>query len=163
MLARQGWRLLNNPDSLIYRVLKERYFPDGDLLGAIAKPGISYSWRSILRGIDLLKEGLIWRVGDGSSIRIWEDPWIPNVLTRRPRLWRGQALFQKVSELLDPAEGGWDEQLIRDLFTEEDAELILSIPIQENMDDTPAWHFDPKGRFLLNQPTEPGFRLVAEI
>jgi hypothetical protein len=43
----------------------------------VEKPGISYSWRSIVQGIHAIKDGLIWRVGDGTQINIWADPWIP--------------------------------------------------------------------------------------
>lgn len=56
MLARQGWHLLMNPDSLCAQVLKARYFPEGDLLNVKEKPRISYSWRSIVRGIQALKK-----------------------------------------------------------------------------------------------------------
>ena len=34
LLAKQGWRLQNNPHSLVYRVLKARYFPNIDFLHA---------------------------------------------------------------------------------------------------------------------------------
>lgn len=47
MLAKQGWRLLTDPDTLCAKVLKARYFPDGDVLRATPKAGISYAWRSI--------------------------------------------------------------------------------------------------------------------
>jgi hypothetical protein len=70
MLARQGWRMLMNPESLCAKVLKARYFPNSSILQATATPGISYSWRSILKGINLLKEGLIWRIGDGAKVNI---------------------------------------------------------------------------------------------
>jgi hypothetical protein len=70
MLARQAWRLVMAPDSLCARLLLARYYPDGDLMAAQEGPGISYSWRSIIRGIQALKKGIIWRVGDGEQIRI---------------------------------------------------------------------------------------------
>ena len=70
MLARQGWRRLQEPDSLVGRVLRAKYFPDGSILDVVASPGISYTWRSILKGVELLKEGLIWRVGDGEGISV---------------------------------------------------------------------------------------------
>jgi len=70
MLARQGWRLLTSPDSLCARVLRAKYFPDGNLLKVQEGPGMSYSWRSIVRGVKALKDGLIWRVGDGTNINI---------------------------------------------------------------------------------------------
>jgi len=47
MLARQGWRLIMEPDSLCAQVLRAKCFPNGDLLAAKEKPGISYSWRSL--------------------------------------------------------------------------------------------------------------------
>jgi len=50
MLARQGWRLITAPESLCAQVLMAKYYSDGDPLAAQEKPGISYSWRSILRG-----------------------------------------------------------------------------------------------------------------
>jgi hypothetical protein len=37
---------------------------------------MSYTWRSILKGIELLKEGLIMSVGNGASINVWQDPWV---------------------------------------------------------------------------------------
>jgi hypothetical protein len=77
MLAKQAWRLLTDPRSLCGRVLKARYHPDTSVLLATPTEGISYSWRSILKGVDLLNMGVIKQVGDGSSINLWLDPWLP--------------------------------------------------------------------------------------
>jgi hypothetical protein len=60
MLAKQGWRLIHNPDSLCAQILRGRYFPNGNVLQARAIAGISYTWRSILKGIELIKKGMIW-------------------------------------------------------------------------------------------------------
>ena len=114
---------------------------DGDPHVASEKPGISYSWRSILRGFEALKEGLIWRVGDGTRINIWSDAWIPNMVTRRPRTPRtprGRTVLSKVSDLISPITGTWDEQLIRDVFWDEDVQDILSIPVKPDYEDTVA-------------------------
>jgi len=56
MLCRQAWRLIN-PDTLCGQVLKAKYFPQSDILRCVPKAGISYTWRSILKGAELLKEG----------------------------------------------------------------------------------------------------------
>ena len=34
MLAKQGWRLLSNPTSLVARIYKAKYYSYGDVLGA---------------------------------------------------------------------------------------------------------------------------------
>ena len=149
MLARQGWRLITDPDSRCAQVLHAKYFPDGDSLAVEEKQGVSYSWRSILRGFGALKDGLIWRVGDGSKINIWRDPWIPNKITRRPCTPRGRTVVNKVSDLINPITGIWDEELVRDVFWPEDAGLILSIPLIPGYEDFLAWHYDPRGVFSV--------------
>ena len=116
MLARQAWRLIQSPESLCVRLLRAKYWPTGDLFAAKEGPGISYTWRSLLRGLNALRNGLIWRVGNGEKIRIWDDPWIPAGITRRPRTPRGTTLLTKVAELIDPNTGTWDVQLVKDLF-----------------------------------------------
>ena len=37
----------------------------------------SYAWKSIIKGRDVIKRGAIWRIGDGKSIHIWGDRWLP--------------------------------------------------------------------------------------
>jgi len=55
----------------------------------------------------------------------------------------------KVSELINPVTGEWDVQLIQDIFWPEDVAVIMQIPIDHDMDDLPAWHFDAKGLFSV--------------
>jgi hypothetical protein len=149
MLARQGWRLLLDPKSLCAQVLRSKYYPDGDLLSVVEKPGISYSWRSIIRGVQALENGLVWRVGDGTQINIWLDPWIPHGVTRRPITPRGRTILNKVSDLIDLISGEWDVSLINEIFWEEDVKHILAILLKHGMEDSLAWHFDSKGSFSI--------------
>ncbi|XP_024316232.1 uncharacterized protein LOC112271427 [Brachypodium distachyon] len=121
-----------------------------DVLEATPTAGISYTWRSILKGIHTLKLGLIWRVGVGRTIKIWEDPWIPRDSTRKPITPRGNSNYPSlVSDLIAPLCGVWDEHLIRHVFWEEDADLILKIPIHLAFSDVVAWHPDPKWLFSV--------------
>lgn len=149
MLSRQGWRLIQNPESLCAKLLKARYFPHCSALEAIPHDGISYSWRSILRGLELIKQGYIWRIGDGSSVDIWNDPWLPRPWSRPVITPRGPSLLTHVEELICSISGGWDERLVRDTFCAEDARLILQIPLRDGVDDFIAWHFDSKGNHFV--------------
>jgi len=73
LLARQAWRLIEFPDSLCSRLLKAKYFPNGDLLDTAFPNQVSPTWRSIMHGLERLKKGAIWRVGRGTEIEIWRD------------------------------------------------------------------------------------------
>jgi hypothetical protein len=149
MLARQAWRLLTEPSSLCARVLSAKYFPSGNVLSAVPVAGMSYTWRSILKGVNLLKEGIIWRVGNGSEINVWKDPWIARDGMRVPFTPKGQNLITKVAELICPISGNWDEPLVRDIFWPTEAEIILPTPIREDVEDFWAWHPDAKGLFSV--------------
>jgi hypothetical protein len=90
---------------------------------------------------------MIWQVGNGCSIKIWEDPWIPRGISRLPATPKNNML-KTVSDLINPVTGQWDEGLIRDTrdnFNDVDSACILAIPTDSNVDDRPAWHFDSKG------------------
>lgn len=57
LLANQGWRLLQYPDSLVARVLKKKYFPYCDLLSAPEKSNASFVWKSIFSALGILRQG----------------------------------------------------------------------------------------------------------
>jgi hypothetical protein len=78
--------------------------------------GMSYTFRSILRGVELLKEGLVWRIGDGSNVNIWDDPWLPRDGALKPITPRRQCIYTKVSELISPITSQWDVQLVTENF-----------------------------------------------
>ncbi|XP_060960954.1 uncharacterized protein LOC133031469 [Cannabis sativa] len=77
MLAKQGWKLITEPASLMTRVLKALYFPQGNFMEATIGHYGSTVWRSILWGREILLKGSRWCVGNGSTIRINEDAWLP--------------------------------------------------------------------------------------
>ena len=116
MLAKQVWRLLESPDSLCAQVLRAKYYPDGNLLAAGPKKGSSFTWQSLVAGIQTFERGCIWRIGNGEQIKIWEDAWIPSSPNRKIISSRGGALITKVSERISPVTEQWDEDFIRSIL-----------------------------------------------
>src|SRR6266508_4505780 len=93
LIAKQAWRLVEEPDSLYARVLRAKYFPSGDLLNAELKKGSSFTWQSIYAGIQTLKKGHVWRIGDGNVVNIWDDEWIPKSSSHKVITNRGNNLI----------------------------------------------------------------------
>ena len=70
LLAKQGWRLIQNPGSLTHRVLKAKYFPESNFMEAQIGKKPSYIWRNLMEGKKVLDKGLRWSIGNGRSVRI---------------------------------------------------------------------------------------------
>jgi len=47
MLRKQGCKLFTNLDAIVTKVLKDKYYPNGDFLDAALGYNPSYKWRSI--------------------------------------------------------------------------------------------------------------------
>ena len=78
ILMNQAWRLYSTPSSLWARLLKAKYFPQATLFTGPRLARRSHIWTAISLGAKLLREGMRWIVGDGLSIRVWQDHWLPN-------------------------------------------------------------------------------------
>ena len=103
-----------------------------------------------MSGLKTFKRGCIWRIGDGATIDIWSDQWVPSSPTRKILTPRGQVLLSKVSELIDPVTGNRDEQLISDNFRHGDVERILQIPLPNHgQPGFIAWQFNKSGCFSV--------------
>ena len=103
LLAKQGWRLQMCTTSLVHKVFKTKYFPNGDFLSAELGHHPSYEWRSIFVAQDVVKHGHRWQVGNDQSIDIWNDKWLHQPSTFR--LMSKPATIPtdaKVALLIDP-------------------------------------------------------------
>ena len=89
---------------------------------------------------------MIWRVGDGNNLHIWQDSWLPRDVFRRPITPRGACLLTYVSELINLSSGDWDVDLVKEIFWEEDVKVILALPVHEGRDNLIAWHYDNHGQ-----------------
>jgi hypothetical protein len=97
---------------------------------------------SILSAKDILAQGLIWRVGDGNSINVWGDRWLPT-----PTSFSVQSPvnhhppYARISALIDREVRGWNHTLIQEVFSPEEAVTITGIPL------CPAF---PRDRIIWN-------------
>ena len=111
MLAKQCWRIIHNPNSLISRVLKGCYFSDTSFLDAKSNMVGSFLWKSLVWGRELIVRGSRWRIGNGRSVQVYKDRWIPRESTFKifsPLVQHGN---RHVASLKLP-DGSWNVELI---------------------------------------------------
>jgi hypothetical protein len=129
LLAKQGWRLSQNPNSLVVQTFKEKYNRDCPFMEALLGRNPSYAWRSIWNAKPLLGERMVWRVGDGRSIHVWGDKWLPMKVTHEVqspiRILEEDA---KVSALIDEDTKWWNVPLVEAIFDAEEANAICGLP-----------------------------------
>jgi len=111
----------------------------------------SPTWQAIVHGLELLKQGIIWRVGDGSQIKIWRDPWIPWEISLKVSTRPGRCKLRWVSELLDSEGKDWDFDKLIHVFNPADVEELAKIKIPaRRMEDFIAWHWEKTGLFTVS-------------
>ena len=109
----------------------------------------SYTWKSILRGRDIIQRGKIWRIGSGEKINIWQQCWLP----RKHPPWLLNCPLESfknhtVDSLIDPVTRSWNEELVDGLFGVEDAEMIKKIPLSQSVaEDTLYWPYSTAGHY----------------
>lgn len=131
-LGKQAWRLINQPNSLLARTYKAKYYANNNFLEAQLGSNPSFIWSSILETQTVIKRRSRWRVGDGESINVWGDPWLPNNNCPYVQTITSPSLNDiKVSSLIDPNGPRWNESLIISLFDQDDLTKIMNIPIPE--------------------------------
>lgn len=75
MLAKKFWRINHNPQSLLAKTFKAKYFPSFSIQDCSPKPHHSWFWRSIIRHENpKVKEGRWW-VGKGDDIPLKHYSW----------------------------------------------------------------------------------------
>lgn len=129
LLAKQAWRIIKFPESLMAKTLASKYFPHNSFMEAKPSPEASFTWKSILLARDLLQKGLKIIVGLGANVAIWDDPWIPSLPNFRafgPDV-RTDDSPRVVRELMK--DGQWSEEKLNHLFSQWEIVAIRSIPL----------------------------------
>ena len=133
LLAKQWWRIIKNVDSLCHKVLKARYFHDVQPMRAKVGSNPSFLWKSLLEGRKVIERVMIWIVGDGNSIDVWQDPWLKmNQGFKANLIDHNMPTPLKVASLIDSSNRSWISNKVNEIFTEEDAGFINSIHLSRS-------------------------------
>ena len=150
LLAKQGWRLQTDPNSLLYQVLKAKFFPMCDFVQATIDTNPSYTWWSVMAAQPLIRDGMRWRVGNGTNIWILGDKWLPTASTHKVISPQHFMHLDRVSELINFETASWKSVVLDVLFLPHEAEAIKSIPLSSWLpNDKLIWAASLNGLFSV--------------
>ncbi|XP_019171334.1 PREDICTED: uncharacterized protein LOC109166887 [Ipomoea nil] len=139
MLGKQAWRFLTNPNSLVAKVYKARYYPNTSFVDATIGNCPSYCWRSIMAAHDTIIAGVRRRIGNGKATLIWGHPWLPNDPSPLVQIEMPMELRDAlVVGLIDQQTNTWDPHILFDLFIPEDVARISRITVSPDYED--SWY-----------------------
>ena len=64
-------------DSHCIRILRSKYKVKEDWLRVEASKHVSPIWKAIENAKAIVSKGACFIIGDGSSVDVWLDPWVP--------------------------------------------------------------------------------------
>ncbi|KAK8555310.1 hypothetical protein V6N12_009458 [Hibiscus sabdariffa] len=164
LLGKQLWRLFPAPDSLLYRILRAKYFPDGDLLHSSAPARASYAWKGFHQALSRLGDGFFWTLGIDSNVRLFCDRWggfSPISLT--DSFADNDEVPLCCRDFMIPGQALWDRSKLSAVLSPPDADNILGVPISVDHPDTLIWGDHDSGiysvrsgyLYLQRPPTPP--------
>lgn len=75
---------------------------------------------------------MVWHIGNGNSVRIKQDQWLPNQPSRTPiSALPDLPPDATVSSLVNHENGEWKTEIVQANFLPHEAAAILSIPLSE--------------------------------
>lgn len=101
--------------------------------------------------LEVVLKGLRWQAGNGESISIWADKWLPSKSPHK-LLSLIQILNEsaKVSELIDTKKWEWKSKMVRQILCPMEVDLVLSIPLSLRLpSDKMVWAGTSNGKFSV--------------
>lgn len=78
-MIKSGFKILTDSRAFWVKVLRAKYGVAIGIPKKLSRSRSSFIWGSLTKVWPLLRENLVWSVGNGRKIRCWRDPWVPDV------------------------------------------------------------------------------------
>ena len=149
LILMAAWRLAENPNEHLHRVLKAKYFHNTSIGRTNSNVPKSAFWASILKMLPILKAHTCYQLTQG-NISIWNTPWYPHWASIYDHLVIQQPGFiypAYVKDLWLPNQKTWNVALIDNLFVPSAASSIKQTPIiYTDEQDLLCWNLTTNGK-----------------
>lgn len=147
-LTKLSWRILRHPESLLAKILLGKYCISESFLTVSVGSACSHGWRGIMLGRDMILDNTSWAVGNGTSINIWDSPWLSHSSQQQPmgpapEAWRTTT----VSDLFLDGRNAWDLEKISTILPFYAQEILAIKPSLSGAPDKLIWVHNDTGEF----------------
>ncbi|XVF08796.1 hypothetical protein REPUB_Repub07fG0034100 [Reevesia pubescens] len=151
-LAKLGWHLLINKDCLWVEIMEKKYLKGRDFLTVQSMGMNSYTWKSIIKGREILKVGLGMNVNNGETTKFWIDDWLAKgmLIGKAKRELTEEEVELHVKDYYTENRG-WDIDRLCALLDQEYIDKIQArwIDTSTTIEDTIYWRLDADGDFSV--------------
>ena len=152
LLAKLAWMMVSGRDSPCMCALRSKYKVHRGWLFSEPVKNPSATWRAIERLKPTIRKGVCFTIGDGKSVDVWKDPWVPWIPSFLPRPKAGSVPNNMlvVADLINLETKSWRFSMLEEMFDLESANAISNIVLPlVPRNDKLIWIDDPKGMFSV--------------
>lgn len=154
LISKFAWSLLNNTDTHWKKFLASKSLKTSSFEEVNYKASDSWLWKGFLKSRDFVKKSMCIQINNGTTTRVWIDPWIPNMPTLTPLLNPNNSNIDheiKVAELTLEEPRRWNNLFLQALFTQDSINAIQKLPLStinySSIEDKPKWINHSSGIF----------------
>lgn len=148
LLCSAAWRIAQEPNSMIARILKAKYHPGTTIWLANKSVLKSAFWASLLKVWHHIENSCFYQIVNG-NISIWSTPWCHIWKNIHDHLIIQSSNFSYpavVRDLWVPGTKTWNVNVFRNLFSPYASDIIINTPIiQSYGEDMLCWKHNPSG------------------
>ena len=76
-MAKLAWMIASKRDSLCMSILRAKYKISKNWFYADSPKRVSPIWKAIKQANKVVVKGACYSIGDGTTINVWKDLWVP--------------------------------------------------------------------------------------
>ncbi|XP_074288232.1 uncharacterized protein LOC141613398 [Silene latifolia] len=161
MLGKHAWRIVSGDQSFFARIFRKKLLGDGILKDKwVVQYGRNLSWgaRSILYGLDFVRDQIGWKPGSDSVLNVWTNKWVNGDYPEPKDDCLGidhvglQSLMIRDLQIngYDGADKIWNEAFLRTFLVDDSVHAILAKPIcRTQTTDEIYWLHNSDGQYSV--------------
>lgn len=141
LLMKALWKVAKEEEALWVKIIRAKYLPRSEVWSSKRTYLCMPLWRNLMSLRPKLLPMLAWKIGDGSTCKVYGQPWFPGATTFQPQ---PQDMGLVISDLVEEGQGGWNVERLIELFGHENCvHIMTNIPPPSHLNGQDMLLFDP--------------------